>query len=154
MYAVKCLPSLTPHASQALTFSSTFPVPRGRTIYLSLTLAHTALIRTHSPRYIHCVSQRRSVKSLNLSLSSPRSTPIHLQAFSNYVKWLKLFGHYTCICDILQAMVCMHFILTISHQYGVILLTCHICLHIDSHIHFVSSCHDINYSKYYFRHKI
>ena len=73
MYAAKCLPSLTPHASQATTFSSTFPVPRGRTLSLSLTLAHTALIRTHSPRYNHCVSQRPSVKSLNLSLSSPRS---------------------------------------------------------------------------------
>ena len=72
MYAVKCLPSLTPHASQAITFS-TVPLPRGRTLSLSLTLAHTALIRTHSPRYIHCVSQRPSVKSLNLSLSSPRS---------------------------------------------------------------------------------
>ena len=50
MYAVKCLPSLTPHASQAITFS-TVPLPRGRTLSLSLTLAHTALIRTHSPRY-------------------------------------------------------------------------------------------------------
>ena len=37
MYAVKCLPSLTPHASQAITFS-TVPLPRGRTLSLSLTL--------------------------------------------------------------------------------------------------------------------